>query len=135
VLVYGVNDNFLGNNQNKNLLQLQQLRSALNLARSSAILQKTTVYLCPSQRQIGCGFNWTNNILIMRDDQVILYALSPIFSDKLLRFRFFGNQSEQKITFLPNGFTFNNGHFCTTGGVHCLYINQSGKIYIQSKQI
>lgn len=121
----------------KNFLKLKQLQYILHLARSEAIRLRTKVYLCPSNNRQTCYYNWTSGIMIFlqnRDTIQVLHYSSMMFMDPMLRFKFFGNQQDQKITFLPNGLTINNGHFCTDNGLHCLYINQAGKIYIKTKK-
>lgn len=120
---------------NKNFLKLKQLQYALNLARSDAIKLRTKVYLCSSNDRQTCSYNWTSDIIIfVKDfDRIrVLHYYSRMFTDPIFRFQFFGNQQQQQITFLPNGLTINNGHFCTDNGLHCLYINQAGKVYIRS---
>ena len=136
-------------NRQNNILQLQQLQQALQLARINAMSLNTEVYLCPTSNYIICDYDWANNLMIFvagqpntisnkhninnTNNKKILHRLSPVFTDHLLRFHFFGNQLAQKITFMSTGFTINNGHFCISGELDCLYINQAGKTYIVSK--
>ncbi len=124
----------------QNLLRLKKLQHALYLARSEAIALQTKVYVCPTHNRAVCSYNWTSEIMIFVIDQEkkqpsikILSCFKSMFRDPMLRFQFFGNQQEQKIIFLPNGLTINNGHFCTDNGAHCLYINQAGRVYIKTK--
>ena len=133
--------------KNKNLLKLKQLQQGLYFARAEAIRLQEKVYICPSYNLKECCYNWSERIIIFtpgkdnlhtgdlqKGNFTLLNYLKPIFHDKNLRFKFFGNQNKQKITFLPNGTTINNGHFCTSYnnsyGFACLYINQTGRSYI-----
>ena len=118
----------------QNFLKLKKLQYALYLARSEAVRLRTKVYLCPSHNQKTCCHDWASNIMIWKKDGEqlqVLHYLAPIFIDPLLRFKFFGNQADQIIIFLPNGLTINNGHFCTDVNLICLYLNKAGKIYIK----
>lgn len=118
----------------QNFLKLKKLQQALYLARSEAIKLHDKVYLCPSYDQQTCCYSWTTNIMIFVIEQhkfKVLHYLEPLFNKQMLRFHFFGNnQYQQKITFWPTGLTINNGHFCIDNNLYCLYINQSGRVYI-----
>jgi Tfp pilus assembly protein FimT len=127
------------NNVNKqNFLKLKTLQQALYFARSEAIRSKQPVYVCPSYDKKDCCYNWAAPIItytITEKKLILLNHLNLMFiSQEMLRFHFFGNQQEPKLTFLPNGTTLNNGHICTNYGLHCLYINQTGKSYIVTKK-
>ena len=118
----------------QNLVKLKKLQQVLYLARSEAIKLHNKVYLCPSYDKQTCCHNWTKNIMIFIIEQQklkVLHYLEPLFNKQMLRFQFFGNsQHQQKITFWPTGLTVNNGHFCIDNNLYCLYINQSGRVYI-----
>lgn len=111
----------------KNLLKLKKLQQALYLARSEAINQHAKVGVCPSYNLKTCTENWTNDLIIFTEDR-ILHHIQLKFTDPL--FKFFGNQKNQIIFFLPNGLTHNNGRFCINNQENCLYINKAGKVYI-----
>ncbi len=128
-------------NDYKNFLKLKKLQQTIYLARSEAINNYAKVKLCPSHNMHTCSQDWTKYLIIFIDkseqgsnNQQILHQIQLQFSDPLLRFNFFGNQQNQIITFLPNGLTNNNGHFCINDSKqHCLYLNKAGKIYILNR--
>ena len=120
--------------------QLKLLQQALYLARSEAILKSKKVYLCLSDQRQQCSFNISNpSIMIFmfnlkRQQEVLYYFRYPLGKHMFYQYNssFFGNTKVAKITFLPNGMTINNGHFCVDQQHnYCLYLNQAGKAYLR----
>lgn len=154
VLIF-INNNYIDNNfsyklqEKQQLIGLKKLQQLFELAQSESIHLGINVYLCPTIDQKTCINRWNAGIMLFINSEqaidnlnikVLHYQNSSIFTDPLLRMKFFGgNQLNQKLTFLPNGMLINNGNFCIYNKLHkfhksyCLYFNQAGKVYIKSQ--
>ena len=154
VLIF-INTKYIDNNfsyklqEKQQLIGLKKLQKLFFLAQSESINLGIKVYLCPTSDQKTCINRWDAGIMLFTTSEkeianlnikVLHYQNNSMFTDPLLRMKFFGgNQLIQKLTFLPNGMLLNNGNFCIYNKLHkfhkshCLYFNQAGKVYIKSQ--
>jgi Tfp pilus assembly protein FimT len=99
-------------------LSIHSLETAIEFARSEAFQSNETVTLCMSIDQKSCIIGRGNSYLIFRNkeknaqpkDKAIL-RVGTILAYGTLEFKCFGN-SRSALDIEPDGFTYNNGHFC-----------------------
>lgn len=154
IILIFVSNNYIDSNliyklkEQREIVGLKQLQQLFRSAQSQSINLGKQVYLCPTLNGRKCINRWNAGVMIFTIEeldnfniQVLDHNNYSMFSDPLLRMHFFGgNQSIQKLTFLPNGMLVNNGNFCIYSKLqshksHCLYFNQAGKVYIKSESL
>lgn len=87
-----------------------QLMSAIQFARSEAIMRHTKTILCGSANQITCCDHWQTGYIIKTANQVI-YHFQNVSQNGILHWRSFPH-NKQELEFQPNGFPHSqNGTF------------------------
>ena len=79
-----------------------QLMSAIQFARSEAIVRHTQIILCGSIDQKTCSDHWQTGYVIKTTDQVI-YHFQNVSQNGTLHWRSFP-RNKQQLKFSPNGF-------------------------------
>ena len=121
---------------------VRTLVTAIELARTSAIVDNSLVTLCRSQNGEECGGDWKNGILVFVDhdgdrdidpeDRLVRFFTLPSLDGELY-WRAFQNRQYLQIT--PQGFTrYQNGNFtfCPASGelqhARQLILNRTGRV-------
>lgn len=117
-------------------LTLQQLKSAINYARSEAILHKQIVTICPSYNRVTCSDNWTNGILVTSSNAKIRYFTTFTPQNTLFTLEQSGF-SNILFKIQADGMTYTNGHFAykslNSGYIPSfnLYFNKALRVYVR----
>ncbi|PIP80183.1 MAG: hypothetical protein COW84_06650 [Gammaproteobacteria bacterium CG22_combo_CG10-13_8_21_14_all_40_8] len=122
--------------------QLNELTDLLNLARIYAISRNVVTTICPSADGKSCSRDWTQGIMLFRDENLnhtkdlhenIIKILPKLPNSHLLTWRAF--QNKNYLQYSPSGFTRSqNGTFrhCVTGETlkynRALIITVSGRV-------
>ncbi len=88
------------------------LKMQLQLARTIAIAQHNTIYICPSKSGIGCDKNWHDTWMWYtktQNEKTILKTITLPLKRATLRYTGFPNNNY--IMFKPSGMHSSNGRF------------------------
>ena len=99
-------------------LTLQNLQSMIELAKAEAFRHQETITLCMSIDQKTCVMGRGNSYIIFRNQEKSaqpkpnsIIRISGYLSYGSIEFKGFGHQHTY-LDIEPDGYTYNNGHFC-----------------------